>query len=278
MEFNKKFYNGRPYIEYSDAVQELLFTNAEYFVFDVLSNTFKNIMECVGGFVANMTVRYIKKEQPNTAKIMLCSVPQEYNDYEFLFVYLDKEGNILSSMKDNNYVDYEYFKNKFKDCIIDEGFIFALENNEKLSEITKQFHNDPSTSFRIIVEQKEICWEDKIICKDLALSIFNETAKEVFKKIKASHILIEFDSNNLSSIHAKCTIIKEDSTAALTYQILTGCTSLEEYIEHQKKSIQEYTVNDMPEYLNEVYHFPLSINTLRALVAIPNTIFFNKGE
>ena len=92
MEFKLKDYKGNKYIEYFDEKRNLRFTNAEYFIFDVLSEEFKEIMRTTGGFVANMTTRHIKENQLDAAYIMLCCIPQEYNNFVFKFVYLDKDG------------------------------------------------------------------------------------------------------------------------------------------------------------------------------------------
>lgn len=75
MKFALKSYQDKEYIEYSD--NEQTFTNAEYFIFSATSEEYHNIVDRTGGFVANMTRRYIEEHQLDAAAIMLCCIPQK---------------------------------------------------------------------------------------------------------------------------------------------------------------------------------------------------------
>ena len=60
MNFDLKEYDKyRRYIEYSDIDSNLFFNNAVYFIFEVMSDEYKELMSHTGGFVANVTTRFI---------------------------------------------------------------------------------------------------------------------------------------------------------------------------------------------------------------------------
>lgn len=98
----------------------------EYFIIDVKSDIFNNIMESTGGFVANMTTRLFEKENLDVSYLMLVAIPQPNNNFVFKFAYFDNEFNLLKTYIDNNYNDYKYFKNKFKDCTIKNQEVFLI--------------------------------------------------------------------------------------------------------------------------------------------------------
>lgn len=102
------------------------FTNMEYFIIDVKSDIFNNIMESTGGFVANMTTRLFEKENLDVSYLMLVAIPQPNNNFVFKFAYFDNEFNLLKTYIDNNYNDYRYFKNKFKYCTIKKLEVFLI--------------------------------------------------------------------------------------------------------------------------------------------------------
>ena len=73
------------------------FTNMEYFVIDVKSDIFNNIMKSTGGFVANMTTRLFEEKNLDVSYLMLVAIPQPNNNFVFKFAYFDNEFNLLKT-------------------------------------------------------------------------------------------------------------------------------------------------------------------------------------
>jgi hypothetical protein len=124
-------YNGKSFLryEYTDSYEKTCdeFTNMEYFVVDVKCEKFAKIMSAVGGFTAEMTTRLFKKEQLDVYYMMLVALPQATNSFLFNFVYLDKNGKLLTYYRDDNCVDYLYFKKKFESCVVATGSVYDLD-------------------------------------------------------------------------------------------------------------------------------------------------------
>lgn len=260
MEFKLKDYKGNKYIEYFDEKRELMFTNAEYFIFDVLSEEFKEIMRTTGGFVANMTTRHIKENQLDAAYIMLCCIPQEYNNFVFKFVYLDKNYNILTSMYDNNYFDYDYFKKKFSDCIVKEGFIYDLNEIDTFNDLVKEFNLSPSINFYFKVEGKDISYNDTF--KSTDFSIFKEDIRKNLEKLKAKAFVLNFDSNYFNFIGTIGKIIGPNDEILLFYQIESGILDREEYIKFMQEEEPDFSDKDV---FDEEFTFNLTLSTTKTI-------------
>lgn len=273
MKFKQKTYGDKKYIEYSDEDKGLLFTNAEFFIFDIRSEAFQDIMQTTGGFVANMTTRFIKTQKLDTVThIMLCCVPQEYNDYVFDFVYLDKDQNIITSLKDNNYFDYAYFKQKFKDCITKEGMIYELEGIESLKELTKQFHQSPSVDFNFKIDGKAVHFEDTLLCHDL--SFFREDFEKNLKKLHAQAALLHFECDSLNFITLKGKVIDEDENPFLYYQVRSGTKDKTECVKRMQKKYEDYTEKDI---CDEEFEFDMNLQFAKTL-ADKMEFFISKKE
>lgn len=231
MKFTLKEYEGHPYIEYYDEENGKTFTNSEYFIFDVICEEFKAIMSSTGGFCAEMTTRTIKKLNIPCTHIMLCQTPDKDNLFQFQFVYLDEDRNVLNVEWDNNYFDYEYFKEKFSPCIIQRGCIFDLLQYDYLKEVTKQF-KAPTVHFDFKVDGEEVTAEDILICKDLCF--LKEEYIEKFREYGVSYaeLKYKFDCFNPHNFEAK--FVKEDGSYLQNWQGVYGYKTFDKFEEENK--------------------------------------------
>ena len=229
MKYELKTYNDKfNYIHYIDTENDLDFTNHEYFVFDVLCDIFKEIMSTVGGFTANMTTRMIKKLDLNCNRIMLCQTPAKNNTFQFQFVYLDARNNVLHVEWDNNYYDYQYFKKKFSDCIIEEGIIFDLLKLDYLKEVWKEF-DTPTIDFNIKINNREISPDDILINEDLCF--LKDEYVETFKSFGVVKAELSHYYDSLNASHYKVKFIKEDGSYLQDWQGRFNAATIEEFRE-----------------------------------------------
>ena len=254
MQFTLKDYKGHKYLEYFDEKSDKTFTNSEYFIFDTICEDFKAIMKDTGGFVANMTIRLIKELNLPCESIMLCQTPHNNNTFQFQFVYLGENREVLNIEWDNNYFDYEYFKKKFSDCIIEQGCIFDLLKYDYLKEVTKEFKT-PSISFDLNIDGKDITSEDTLICKDLCF--LKEDYKEKFQKYGVSYAELTYKFDCFNPNHFIVRFIKEDGTYLPNYQASLDCKDIEEFRE-KFGSIDE-------DYYTEPFDDSVSVSIIRYL-------------
>lgn len=212
---SKKYDDNHSYLEYTNGFNT--FNNAEYFTFDVKSETFAEIMHCVGGFTANITTRYIKENNLDARYIMLCCVPQESNRYIFRFVYLDENKNILAQEGDDNPFDYEYFRDKFKECTVESGMIYELKIVESLHELTKNFCHNPKTTCSFQVEEKEVSFSDALVVTDMFF--FKDHMQDKLKEIKATKVVFRFSTTRWNGICAIGQIYHEDGSVVLKNEL-----------------------------------------------------------
>lgn len=260
MKFEKKSYNDKNYIQYSDDENNITFTNAEYFVFNTKSEKFENIMHGVGGFTANMTTRLMRDTDLDISYIMLCCIPQEFNDYVCAFLYLDCDGDIVKSIYDNNYFDYKYFKEKFADCTVKEGFVFDLENNEKFKAITDMFHPNPSTEFNFTANGETISYDDTLIYN--GIDIFRNDMQEKLQKLNAKHVTFRFDCNPLTFISLEGRIIDENDNILQCYQVKSGIKDKNEYLESMRLIAKDFPESRID---TDEFVFTLNLDTARKL-------------
>lgn len=269
MEIRTKQYKDKVYLEYEhqeESGKHMLFTNAEYFMFDVESEEYKNIMLKTGGFVANMTSRYIEENKLDCSYIMLCCIPQEYNDYLFEFLYLDKEKNILKYMKDNNPYDYDYFKNKFKNCTVEAGMVYDLENIESFSKITKQASPISSPKFSFTVDGKDLKWDDLIFCPENSdFSIFTKETRDVLKMNHGIGSVLRFDLNALQGFCLKGSVLNGRGEYIPSYKINYGICSEDEYVQMmQKKHPDIIDVEKIKEQIDtDPFEFTISTSMIK---------------
>lgn len=242
------------YLEYYDEKSGKRFTNAEYFIIDIVCDDFKDIMSHTGGFVANMTTRMIEKMDLPCESIMLCQTPQENNTFLFQFVYLGKNKEVLNVEWDNNYFDYEYFKKKFSDCIIEQSCIFDLLKCDYFKEITNEFKT-PTEHFGIKVDGKEIDPDDVIICEDLCF--LKDDYIEQMRGYGVTHAELKLTFDPLNSTHFNAELLKEDGSSLPKYQALLDCKTIEEFRE-------EYSQRD-EDFYSEPYKIAISLPIMRRL-------------
>lgn len=273
MEIRAKQYKDKVYLEYEhqeESGKHMIFTNAEYFMFDVESEEYKNIMSKTGGFVANMTSRYIEENKLDCSYIMLCCIPQEYNDYLFEFLYLDKDKNILRYMKDDNPYDYEYFKDKFNNCTVEAGMVYDLENIESFSEITKQFSPVSSPKFPFTVDGKNIEWDSRLFLPENSdFSIFVEETRNTIKMNHGIGSVLKFDLNALNGFCVKGHVLNGRGEYIPSYKINYGVCSEDEYIKMlQKKHPDVIDVEKIKEHIDpHPFEFTISINIAKSIAS-----------
>lgn len=239
MQFAIKGYKGYKYVDYYDKERNIRFTNADYFIFDVTCDEFKNIMKSTGGFTAEMTTRMIKNKNLDCKSIMLVCTPRENSAYSFYFVYLDENKNILHKELDNNPFDFAYFKKKFKDCIVEGGYSFDLKIDDRFDEITNEFKT-PSDNFNIEVDGRTMTMEDTLICDDLYLFIKEEYAYEMEKEYGVTHMELQLCFNEFNSFHISAKFVREDGSYMPKYQSILGCKTLEEFEEDYGQDNKEF--------------------------------------
>ena len=245
MQHTLKDYEGHKYIEYYDAESGEVFTNANYFIFDVICADFKALMKNTGGFTANMTTRMIEKLNLPCKSIMMCCSPNKNNEFLFQIAYLDENQNVLHIEWDNSYFDYAYFRKKFSDCIIEEGCIFDLLEQKQFQEITKEFKN-PSVSFDIQIDGREITTEDTLICKDLCF--LKEEHIEKFKKFGIAYAEITYKIDCFHPYHFHVRFVKEDGNYLQNWQGLYGYQTLEEY--KNENTIDDFDMKDFEQFVS----------------------------
>ena len=265
----KKYDEQRTYLEYND--EDTIVTNANYFMFDVGSATFEDCLRC-GGFYANMTWRHIQDNHLDDVKyIMLCSIPQKNALYQLKFLYLDKNLNIKDYMIDHNLFDYNAFYNRFKDLIVREGFIYELENEPGLKEITEKICYSPTADFGFVVDGKQIQIDDILIYKDVDLNIFKEELGNNLKRVNAKDMLLQLNTSvwaNDEFVVFSCKILDENGNTIKEYQAKDGFTNVNDYIEskYQEKADiikernmtkEEWRKDVEAKYINRDFEFSL---------------------
>lgn len=260
MQYNLKDYVNekdgiqRKYLEYYDKESGKRFTNAEYFVFDTICEDFNAIMSSTGGFTANMTTRMIEKLNIPCESIMLCQTPSDDNTFLFQFVYLGENREVLHVEWDNNFFDYEYFRKKFSDCVIEQGCVFDLLKYDYLEKVTKEFKT-PTEHFGIKIGGEEIHADDVLVCKDLCF--IKKEYVEQMKGYRVDHAELEFAFDPLNSTHFKVVFVKEDGSFLPKYQALLDCKTVEEFRE-------EYSERD-EDFYSKPYEVNVSVSIVRQL-------------
>lgn len=265
MDFKLKAYdNERNYIEYFDEKTQKIYqryTNADYFVFDITCKNFQEIMSGTGGFVANMTTRYIKENNLDTAeKIALCAIPGKFNDFTFYFAYLDKDENILAMEKDSCPLDYLYFKKKFSSCILEEGFIYELEARPRFKMLTDKIEKHPSLGFGFKIDEQDVKFGDTFVCENMG--IFTEDMKETLKLLDAKDILFSFDTDMSNKVCFRGKIRDNEENILKNYQVRNDIKSKDEYIIKMKEKYKNFSEKDVDE---DDFNFILSLSAVKEI-------------
>lgn len=236
-----------------------VFTNMDYFVIDVKSDIFNNIMKSTGGFVANMTTRLFEEKNLDVSYLMLVTIPQPNNNFVFKFAYFDNEYNLLKTYIDNNYTDYKYFKNKFKDCTIKKsGSVFDLLLDKKFNDITKDIFYNTSCDFDLIVDGEPID-ENVILYFNDADLLLNSYYKENLARnnIEIDHFEFKVAYNGINFVYLKGIAIDTNGDTVKDFQ-----TDIE-YSEKGIVTIEQYKklkIKEFSEYFGHPYDGPISVD------------------
>lgn len=150
------------------------------------------------------------------------------------------------SRRNDNHFDYAYFKKRFQNCIIKEGFVYELENEKAFQEITKEICPHPSVDFDFTVEGRKVCFEDVFLCH--RFDMFKDDAKKNLEQIQAKAVQFTFDCNPWNFIGMKGRVIGEDGHFVPSYQIRSGIKDKAEHVAFLKKNGEEcedYTIDDV---------------------------------
>lgn len=172
--------------------KQISVNNAEYLMVDVTTEGYKEIAGSTGGFCANMTSRYVKSLLPKVVRyILFCPIPRQTNEFCFLFVYLDKDKNILADEYDSDVWDWTYFTDKFNDCACKKGFVYDLISIKSLDSITKQIADVSSMEFDFKVDGKPVYISDAF--ESDMLSIFNKKTQKALFELNAEKVIFKFN-------------------------------------------------------------------------------------
>lgn len=258
-------YNGKKYIKYSytesDDSDYASYTNMEYFIIDVKSEKFAEIMENTGGFVANMTTRLFEKEHLDVSYLMLVAIPQATNKFLFNFVYLNEnKKGVLKSYKDSSRMDYLYFRKKFKSCTIAKGSVYDLDYNF----IKEQISDTVSTDFDLIIEGRPITKEDTIIVGGSSVCLNEYEQHSVDRRnIKIDHFEFSLDCSGYEAL-LKGVAITESGETLKDYEIRSrykDVDTVEDYITRKRDELKEVYGYDVDfEIVPEDYELRLSFD------------------
>ena len=175
--------------------KEISVNNAEYLMVDVTTEKYKEIAGSTGGFCAYMTRRYIKSLLPKIVRyILFCPIPRQTNEFCFLFIYLDKDKNILADEYNSDVWDWTYFTDKFNDCACEKGFVYDLASINSLDPITKQIADVSSPEFDFKIDGKPVYISDAFEAD--MLRIFNKKTQKALSELNAKKIIFKFDPHH----------------------------------------------------------------------------------
>lgn len=268
---NGKEYNYISYLyhEVNDRGDEKrdTFTNMEYFIIDVKSDIFNNIMESTGGFVANMTTRLFEKENLDVSYLMLVAIPQPNNNFVFKFAYFDNEFNLLKTYIDNNYNDYRYFKNKFKYCTIKKlGSVFDLISNEKFHNITKDISYNTSCDFDLIVDGQPIDENVILYFNDVDLLLTPYKKENLARNnIEIDHFEFKIAYNGIEFVYLKGIAIDTNGDTIKDFQTdahysKKGIATIEQY--------KKLKIKELSDYFGYQYDGPISIDDFSISISL----------
>jgi hypothetical protein len=110
--------------------------------------------------------------------------------------------------------DYIYFKQKFADCIVEEGFIYELCDRPCFAEITDCICNHPSTEFDFQINGQPIHFGDTFIVPASAFITRDSQAK-----LNADKMLLTLDTNIDGKICFKASFLTKEGNDILKYQV-----------------------------------------------------------
>ena len=272
MTIEKRTYNKYTYLTYGDG--DVTFTNADYFTINTQSKSYKDIMDHTGGFVADMTSRHIKNNHLDCSSIMLCCLPQEYNDFLFAFVYLNDQNNILDCQYGNNPNDYLYFKKKFSDCISKKGKVYDFLYKKSFREITKDVCLQSSPEYSITVDGKHITEDDILFCPEKnAFSLYADEIKENIRKSKGIGTVLSLDFTVLNGFCFNCNVVKSNGELLSNLQVDRGIVNDQELkqfvnlVKEKNPDLTEEYIVDRLRTEEEPSSFSLSYSIVKSILS-----------
>lgn len=261
-------YNGKSFLryEYTGSYEKTCdaFTNMEYFVVDVKCEKFAKIMSAVGGFTAEMTTRLFKKEQLDVYYMMLVALPQATNSFLFNFVYLDKNGKLLTYYRDDNCVDYLYFKKKFESCVVATGSVYDLD----FDFLKEQISDNVTADYDLIVEGRPVTKEDVIVL-DFKTNYFclndYEQQRVDERGLKIDHFEFKLSFGGRSFVNLSGIAVTTSGETIKTYEMKRkyfkeGVITADDYVKYERNRLNEYFGYDIDYDVKvEDYSFMISL-------------------
>ena len=217
-----KYNDEYSYLKYTDG--KLVYTNAEYFIIDTSTKRYKSIVK---DFVVGSMIPDGLRDE-DVKYIMLYALPQEYNDFVFLYIYLDENNIVLETKRGINFASYNYHKFTFKDCIVDSGFIYELDY------IKQDFCPNPSIEYSFAIDGRHIKLGDKVKCTNI--SFLDSVRQDNLRKAGFDYYIAELYENFIGIVCFNCTFINKDGDVIMNelgksrYTVDLKICELSEYI------------------------------------------------
>lgn len=230
----KSKYGDRIYVEYYDEQRNEKYTNAEYYILDLKNRALIEKLNNIGGFCANIMYRILEeKEIENVEKIMFACTPKETNQFVFLILYLNSNGKIMLTLRGDNYFDWKYFKNKFEEAILEEGFVYDLEGYKNLKPLINEIENKSSKDFGVIINGNQIEYNQILLLNDISsIRLKDDKDKETLKALGSKSALLRFCNSLMGGIHLEICFIDSEDNLISYYQIEDPNITIEQYYEN----------------------------------------------
>jgi hypothetical protein len=158
----------------------------------------------------------------NVIKIMFACTPQKTNQFAFLVLYLGKDDEIMLTLDGDNHFDWKYFKGKFEEAVVDEGFVYDLEGYGNLKSVRESFVDQSSVNFGVLIDGKELEYGQTLLLKDVESINLKEQAKELLLKIGAKTALIRLYTDAMTGTNAEFCFINGQGVPVSRYEMKHG--------------------------------------------------------
>lgn len=216
-------------------------SGADYFVFDVTTETFKTAMNGIGGHTANMTTRFFQQRKIEPTHMALVSIPRVYADYRLMYLYLkqneDGEFSVLDAIQGESTLDYIHFRKEFASCMVEEGFSFDLSGRKGFKIASKMMRDAGDDFFDIVVSGKHIEPGDTIEIRDF--SIFNEEYKKELLSMNVEKGTLSFKGFNLNEMCFKARFFLPDGSPLMRWHIKGGTFDKDEFLKSETEKYGE---------------------------------------
>ena len=256
-----KYNDEYSYLKYTDG--KLVYTNAEYFIIDTSTKRYKSIVKDF--VVGSMLPDGLRDE--DVKYIMLYALPQEYNDFVFLYVYLDENKIVLETQRGINFASYNYHKFTFKDCIVDSGFIYELDY------IKQDFCHNPSIEYSFAIDGRHIKLGDKVKCTNI--SFLDSVRQDNLRKAGFDYYIAELYENFIGIACFNCTFINKDGDVIIGTRLYPGS---EQYNIAIFKGYNNNTLNKMTvQYVSAHGQF-MALELIKDMLTEEEVGFAKRGQ